>query len=90
MILQAEEETTGSEPNPTSAINVTVIISDVDDEPPRCNLTRYTAQVTENSQRFVPITLTNAAELYVYDNDEVGPTRHPKARLGKVQNTFRE
>lgn len=67
---QAEEDTK-AKPTPQSVYAITILITDVDDEPPRCNLSLYNAKIVENSQRLIPLSFTNAQDLYVYDNDEV-------------------
>ncbi len=52
-------------------MNFTLRITDVNDESPRCSQLAYSAQVMENSQALIPITITDAAQLYVFDKDQV-------------------
>uniref|UniRef100_A0A915HUI9 Cadherin domain-containing protein n=1 Tax=Romanomermis culicivorax TaxID=13658 RepID=A0A915HUI9_ROMCU len=75
LILQVVAEEDGrdfGDSKPKSTLMLTIVITDVDDEKPRCNQTLYEAKIFEDAQRMIPLVFTNAQDLVVYDNDE-GP-----------------
>ena len=58
-------------PTPTVLTEVTVILTDVNDETPRFRSHQYYAEVEENTQQNVPITFTGDSVPEVYDYDQV-------------------
>jgi len=55
----------------SSSLDLNIVITDVDDEMPRCVFPKYEARIAEDAQKRIPLTfVNNANELVVYDNDE--------------------
>ncbi|KAF9810081.1 hypothetical protein SFRURICE_011249 [Spodoptera frugiperda] len=68
-ILATEESRTIS-PMPTATTEVTVIVTDVNDETPRFRNDRYVGEVLENAQQNTPITFLQDAIPEVFDYDQ--------------------
>ncbi|KAJ8721348.1 hypothetical protein PYW07_002123 [Mythimna separata] len=68
-ILATEESRTIS-PMPSATTEVTVIVTDVNDETPRFRNDRYVGEVLENAQQNTPITFLQDAIPEVFDYDQ--------------------
>ncbi|CAB0015650.1 unnamed protein product [Nesidiocoris tenuis] len=68
--IEAREETSKVYPTPTARTEVTVIVTDVNDEAPTFRSPRYTCRVNENAQVSTPVTFLPPAEPQVYDYDQ--------------------
>ncbi|KAJ8730632.1 hypothetical protein PYW08_002045 [Mythimna loreyi] len=68
-ILATEESRTIS-PMPSTTTEVTVIVTDVNDETPRFRNDRYVGEVLENAQQNTPITFLQDAIPEVFDYDQ--------------------
>ncbi|CAG9785729.1 unnamed protein product [Diatraea saccharalis] len=68
-ILATEESRTVS-PLPSTTTEVTIIVTDVNDETPRFRSERYIGEVLENAQQNTPITFLKDALPEVYDYDQ--------------------
>lgn len=55
----------------TSSLDLLIHVIDIDDEMPHCALSKYEAKIMEDAQKLVPLTMSNAQELVVFDNDDV-------------------
>lgn len=62
---------------PSATTEVTIIVTDVNDETPRFRSERYVGEVLENAQQNTPITFLQDAIPEVFDYDQV-----------KVKNMF--
>lgn len=58
-------------PMPSASTEVTVIVTDVNDETPRFRSERYVAEVMENAQQNTPVTFLQDAIPEVFDFDQV-------------------
>lgn len=58
---------------PSATTEVTVIVTDVNDETPRFRSERYIGEVLENAQQNTPITFLQDAIPEVFDYDQVKP-----------------
>lgn len=58
-------------PLPSATTEVTVIITDVNDEKPRFRSERYVGEIIENAQQNTPITFLQDAVPEVFDYDQV-------------------
>lgn len=70
-IYQATEESHMVSPMPSATTEVTVIVTDVNDETPRFRSVRYVGEIIENAQQNTPITFLQDAIPEVYDFDQV-------------------
>ncbi|KAL4713341.1 hypothetical protein ACJJTC_006809 [Scirpophaga incertulas] len=68
-ILATEESRTVS-PMPSATTEVTIIVTDVNDETPRFRSERYVGEVLENAQQNTPITFLQDALPEVFDYDQ--------------------
>ncbi|CAH1406526.1 unnamed protein product [Nezara viridula] len=68
--IQAKEESGIVFPPPTARTEVTIIITDINDETPRFRSDRYICQVNENAQSNTPVTFLPPAIPQVYDYDQ--------------------
>lgn len=69
--FQATEESRTISPMPSATTEVTVIVTDVNDETPRFRNDRYVGEVLENAQQNTPITFLQDAIPEVFDYDQV-------------------
>lgn len=69
--FQAREESKVVFPPPAVKTEVTVIITDVNDEIPMFRSKSYLAEVNENAQASAPVTFLNSAVPEVFDHDQV-------------------
>jgi len=69
--FQAREESKALFPPPTVKTEITVIITDVNDEIPSFRSESYLAEVNENAQANTPVTILNNAVPEVFDHDQV-------------------
>jgi hypothetical protein len=69
--FQAREESEVLFPPPVVKTEVTVIITDVNDEIPTFRTETYLAEVNENAQANTPVTFLNNAVPEVFDHDQV-------------------
>jgi hypothetical protein len=60
----------------TSRLDISVLITDVDDEAPQCNRSSYTVHISENSPLQQPLTVVDASDITAFDLDQarVGST----------------
>lgn len=70
-ILQAKEESHLSLPDPSVQTEVTIIITDVNDETPTFRSARYVGEINENAQSNTPVTFIGTAVPQVFDYDQV-------------------
>uniref|UniRef100_A0A914UJ66 Cadherin domain-containing protein n=1 Tax=Plectus sambesii TaxID=2011161 RepID=A0A914UJ66_9BILA len=71
LTIEAEEATGSADEKPlTSRLDITVLITDVDDESPQCNQSSYTVQVAENSAAHQPAAVVDAADILAFDLDQ--------------------
>lgn len=68
-LYQAQEITTSVIPPPTVDTEVTIILTDVNDETPTFRSSFYEAEITENAQVNVPVDFVGAGIPEVYDHD---------------------
>ncbi|XP_068632323.1 cadherin-23 [Battus philenor] len=68
--ILATEESQQISPLPSVTTEVTIIITDVNDEIPRFRSERYIGEILENAQQNTPITLLRDAIPEVYDYDQ--------------------
>ncbi|XP_073991281.1 cadherin 88C isoform X3 [Rhodnius prolixus] len=68
--IQAREESRSIYPPPTARTEVTIIITDINDEKPTFRSKKYTCQVNENAQANTPVTFLTPAVPQVYDHDQ--------------------
>jgi hypothetical protein len=69
--FQAREESKVVFPPPVVKTEVTVIITDINDEIPTFRSKSYLAEVNENAQVNTPVTFLNSAVPEVFDHDQV-------------------
>lgn len=69
--LQATEESHMVSPLPSATTEVTVIITDVNDEKPKFKSNRYVGEIIENAQQNTPITFLQDGVPEVFDYDQV-------------------
>jgi hypothetical protein len=69
--FQAREESKVVFPPPVVKTEVTVIITDVNDEIPTFRSKSYLAEINENAQVNTPVTFLNSAVPEVFDHDQV-------------------
>lgn len=69
--FQAREESKALFPPPVVKTEVTVIITDINDEIPTFRSETYLAEVNENAQANTPVTFLNNAVPEVFDHDQV-------------------
>lgn len=69
--IQATEESHQVSPLPSATTEVTVIVTDVNDEIPRFRSERYIGEVLENAQQNTPITFLHDSVPEVFDYDQV-------------------
>lgn len=58
-------------PMPSTTTEVTIIVTDVNDETPRFRSERYVGEILENAQQNTPITFLQDAIPEVFDYDQV-------------------
>ncbi|CAH0406856.1 unnamed protein product [Chilo suppressalis] len=68
--ILATEESRAVSPMPSATTEVTIIVTDVNDETPRFRSERYIGEVLENAQQNTPITFLKDAIPEVYDYDQ--------------------
>ncbi|PZC75961.1 hypothetical protein B5X24_HaOG205302 [Helicoverpa armigera] len=68
--ILATEESRAISPMPSATTEVTVIVTDVNDETPRFRNDRYVGEVLENAQQNTPITFLQDAIPEVFDYDQ--------------------
>ncbi|XP_026315340.1 cadherin-23 [Hyposmocoma kahamanoa] len=68
--ILATEESRSVSPMPSATTEVTVIVTDVNDETPRFRSERYIGEVLENAQQNTPITFLQDAIPEVFDYDQ--------------------
>ncbi|CAB3223205.1 unnamed protein product [Arctia plantaginis] len=68
--ILAMEESHAVSPMPSATTEVTVIVTDVNDETPRFRSDRYVGEVLENAQQNTPITFLQDAIPEVFDYDQ--------------------
>ncbi|KAL0831494.1 hypothetical protein ABMA28_002291 [Loxostege sticticalis] len=68
--ILATEESHAVSPMPSATTEVTVIVTDVNDETPRFRSEKYVGEVLENAQQNTPITFLQDALPEVYDYDQ--------------------
>lgn len=70
-VFQAKEESRHTFPNPSVQTEVTIIITDVNDETPTFRSARYVGEINENAQSNTPVTFIGTAVPQVFDYDQV-------------------
>ncbi|XP_060850417.1 cadherin-23-like [Rhopalosiphum padi] len=68
--IMATEESKNVFPNPSTKTEVTVIVTDVNDETPTFRSPQYIAEVNENSQQNTPVNFIGDSIPQVYDYDQ--------------------
>lgn len=61
-------------PRPTAVTEVTVMVTDVNDETPQFRSAHYKCEIAENSPINTPLTILNNAVTEVFDYDQVNNT----------------
>lgn len=69
--MQATEESLMITPMPSATTEVTIIVTDINDETPRFRSSRYVGEILENAQQNTPITFLQDAIPEVFDYDQV-------------------
>jgi len=69
--LQATEQSKIVNPLPTATTEVTIILTDVNDEKPQFRSKRYICEIVENAQQNMPLTFLQDAIPEVFDYDQV-------------------
>lgn len=70
-MFQATEESQMISPLPSATTEVTIIITDVNDETPKFRSQKYIGEILENAQQNTPITFLQDAVPEVFDYDQV-------------------
>ncbi|XP_049786609.1 cadherin-23-like [Schistocerca cancellata] len=68
--VTAEEESSSISPAPSATTEVTVIVTDVNDEIPTFRSEKYVCEVVENAQSNTPVTFLEDSVPEVYDHDQ--------------------
>lgn len=71
MYFKAMEEGGQVKPPPTAVTEVTIIVTDVNDEAPQFRSAHYKCEIPENAPANTPLTILNNAVPEVYDFDQV-------------------
>lgn len=71
IIFQAQEVALGVYPAPSVTTEVTIIVTDVNDETPTFLSRQYTAEINENAEVNVPVNLIGSSVAEVFDHDQV-------------------
>lgn len=74
--FQASEIGSKIEPPPSSTTEITVMITDINDETPRFRNAQYECEIVENASTNTPLTFLNDAVPDVFDHDQVIPPLH--------------
>lgn len=70
-MFQAKEESQGLFSNSIIQTEVTIIVTDVNDETPTFRSARYVGEINENAQSNTPVTFIGTAVPQVFDYDQV-------------------
>lgn len=68
---QAQEVSGKVRPAPSTRTEVTVLLTDVNDEEPAFRSRRYIAEINENAQINVPVNFVGESVPEVFDHDQV-------------------
>lgn len=69
-IFYATEDSKNIFPNPSTKTEVTIIVTDVNDETPTFRSSKYIAEINENAQQNTPVNFIGDSIPQVYDYDQ--------------------
>lgn len=91
ILLQAKEESQISLYNPSVQTEITIIITDINDETPTFRSATYLGEINENAQNNTPVTFIGNSIPQVYDYDQVCKflyIKQSRLSVSRCQHTY--